>query len=144
MTSKRGSKGPRGVIALSLPEGIVDSVLSCKSLKEAMESKELAKLGDALLGLMNVLGMEAGYLANESKVTNKLLKRVSVRTGIRSLLPKRMDRRHIGNAVEAAVAYWLVAGDLSWDGILQQLKEGRGLEDALVAEITRIDGAMVA
>jgi len=111
-------------------------------MKEVVENKELAKLGDALLGLLNVIGMEAGYLTNSSKVTNEMLRRVSVRTGLRVLLPKRMGKRDLGNAVEAAVAYWLVVGDLSWGGIVQEFKNGRGLEDALSAEIGRIDGVV--
>jgi len=112
-------------------------------MREVVENKELAKLGDALLGLLNVVGMEAGYLRNSSKVTNEMLRRVSIRTGLRTILPKRVSKRDLGNAVEAAVAYWLVVGDLSWSGIVQEFKNGRGLEDALSAEIGRIDGAIV-
>jgi len=132
-----------GVLGISFPEGVIGIALSCRNMREVVENKELAKLGDALLGLLNVVGMEAGYLRNSSKVTNEMLRRVSIRTGLRTLLPKRVGKRDLGNAVEAAVAYWLVAGDLSWNGIVQEFKNGRGLEDALSAEIGRIDGAIV-
>lgn len=131
-----------GALRISFPERIVDIALSCRNMKEVAVNKELAKLGDALLGLLNVIGMEAGYLTNSSKVTNELLRRVSIRTGVRTLLPRRTDKRDLGNAVEAAVAYWLVIGDLSCSGIIEEFRNGRGLEDALSAEIGRIDGAI--
>lgn len=97
-------------------------------------------MGDALLDMLNVVAVEAGYLKDSSKVTNEMLSRVSTRAGIRSELRKRLCKRELGNAVEAAVAYWFIRGDLTWEGMIEQLR-GRGdLEEVLVAEIGRIRG----
>jgi len=123
-----------------MPERILRNVSSHGSLKEIAENKDLAKLGDALLGLLNVVGMEAGYLRGKSRVTNEMLRKVSTRTGLRSGLRKRLGKRALGNAVEAAVAYWFVRGDLSWAGFLEELKNRAELEEALVRQIQLVKG----
>lgn len=141
---RRASRKPTGSIELSVPERILQNALSYSSLKEITESRGLAKLGDALLGLLNVVGIEAGYLRDGSRVTNEMLRRVSTRTGLRVKLRKRMGKRDLGNAVEALVAYWFVRGDLSWPSVLEELKNGAELEEALVKQIQFVKGDAVS
>jgi hypothetical protein len=137
---RRASRKPTGFVELLIPGRVLQNVSSYSSLKEIAESRDLAKLGDALLGLLNVVGIEAGYLRDESRVTNEMLRRVSTRTGLRVEFRKRMGKRDLGNAVEALVAYWFVRGDLSWTSVLEELKNGAELEEALVRQIQLVKG----
>lgn len=109
-------------------------------MRAISENRGLARLGDALLELLNVVGIEAGYLNRRSRVTNEMLRRVSVRTGVRRTLRKRLNRGEVGDAIEAAVAHWFIRGELSWASIMRQMKARGELEDALVAEIKAIEG----
>jgi len=137
---RRASRKSTGSIELFIPGRILQNISSYNGPREIAESRELAKLGDAVLGLLNVVGIEAGYLKDESRVTNEMLRRVSTRTGLRAELRKRMNKRDLGNAVEALTAYWFVRGDLSWTGVIEEMRKGAELEDALVRLILLIRG----
>jgi len=137
---RRASKKSTGSIELFIPGRILQNVSSYSGLREIAESRDLAKLGDALLGLLNVVGIEAGYLKDESRVTNEMLRRVTTRTGLRTELHKRMNKRALGDAIEALTAYWFVRGDLSWASMIEEMRNGAELEDALVRSILLIRG----
>lgn len=121
-----------------LPTELRNLVLSKRNVKDIVEDRELAKVGDSLLNLLNVLAKVSGYIPEESKVSNRMLRQVSQKAGLRMLLKKRLKRTEIGNAVEALVAYWYLRGRFSMQDFLEEIKETTGFDSALIELIRRL------
>jgi len=121
-----------------LPIELRNLVLSKRNVKDIVEDRELAKVGDSLLNLLNVLAKVSGYIPEESKVSNRMLRQVSQKAGLRMLLKKRLKRTEIGNAVEALVAYWYLRGRFSMQDFLEEIKETTGFDSALIELIRRL------
>ncbi len=121
-----------------LPTELRNLVLSKRNVKDIVEDRELAKVGDSLLNLLNVLAKVSGYIPEESKVSNRMLRQVSQKAGLRMLLKKRLKRTEIGNAVEALVAYWYLRGRFSMQDFLKEIKETTGFDSALIELIRRL------
>lgn len=121
-----------------LPIELRNLVLSKRNVKDIVEDRELAKVGDSLLNLLNVLAKVSGYIPEESKVSNRMLRQVSQKAGLRMLLKKRLKRTEIGNAVEALVAYWYLRGRFSMQDFLEEIKKTTGFDSALIELIRRL------
>jgi len=121
-----------------LPIELRNLVLSKRNVKDIVEDRELAKVGDSLLNLLNVLAKVSGYIPEESKVSNRMLRQVSQKAGLRMLLKKRLKRTEIGNAVEALVAYWYLRGRFSMQDFLKEIKKTTGFDSALIELIRRL------
>jgi len=121
-----------------LPTELRNLVLSKRNVKDIVEDRELAKVGDSLLNLLNVLAKVSGYIPEESKVSNRMLRQVSQKAGLRMLLKKRLKRTEIGNAVEALVAYWYLRGRFSMQDFLEEIKKTTGFDSALIELIRRL------
>jgi len=121
-----------------LPTELRNLVLSKRNVKDIVEDRELAKVGDSLLNLLNVLAKVSGYIPEESKVSNRMLRQVSQKAGLRMLLKKRLKRTEIGNAVEALVAYWYLRGRFSMQDFLKEIKKTTGFDSALIELIRRL------
>lgn len=107
---------------------------SKRDLQEIVEDKRLAKIGDSVLNLLNTLAKASKVVPEQSKVSNRMLKWVSEKVGLRASLRKRMKEKEIGNAVEALVAFWYIKGDFSGLELLEESKR-QGRFDLALAKI---------
>jgi hypothetical protein len=96
-------------------------------------SRDLAKIGDAMLNYINVLITSAGYLSKSSKITNKMLREAVNKSGLRKKVKKRQTARDLGNIVEAIVAYLVLNELLTEDQIVEMVIEKRSFEEALAS-----------
>jgi hypothetical protein len=80
------------------------------SLREIVQDKDLAKLGDSLVNFMYSLAKSLVLKKPDAwKVSDKVLSRALEDACLLKILPKRSDRHSKGDAVEALLAYaWLV------------------------------------
>ena len=77
--------------------------------KFILQNKGLAKLGDAYVNfIFSVAITEVKQKPTGIKVSDRVLAEAAKRSGLRKILPKRIDRGQIGDAVEAIIVYtWL-------------------------------------
>lgn len=80
------------------------------SLREIIQDKDLAKLGDSLVNFTYSLAKSLVLKKPDAwKVSDKVLSRALEDACLLKILPKRSDRHSRGDAVEALLAYaWLV------------------------------------
>jgi len=80
------------------------------SLREIVQDKDLAKLGDSLVNFTYSLAKSLVLKKPDAwKVSDKVLSRALEDACLLKILPKRSDRHSRGDAVEALLAYaWLV------------------------------------
>ena len=78
-------------------------------LKLILQDKNLARLGDAYINFIFSLAItEVEYVPTVTKVSDRVLANAAKRSGLRGLLPNRVSRGSIANAVEAIIVYvWL-------------------------------------
>ena len=80
-----------------------------RTLQEVLRDRKLAALGDAYVNFVYSLALskKKGEPAG-GKVDNRILSDALRKTGLRGLLPKRIDRHEQANAVEALMVYaWI-------------------------------------
>jgi len=89
----------------------IPSTTSYKSLREIIQDKGLAKLGDVLVNFMYSLAKSLilGKL-DAWKVSDTVLSRALEDASMLKFLPKRSDRHDKGDAVEALLAYAWIMG----------------------------------
>ena len=77
--------------------------------KFILQNNDLAKLGDAYVNfIFSVAITEVKQKPVGIKVSDRVLAEAAKRSGLRKILPKRIDRGQIGDAVEAIIVYtWL-------------------------------------
>lgn len=82
---------------------------SYDSLKELLLDKDLAGLGDAYVNFVYSLAMSQKHgHPMGAKVNNQVLAEAVEESGLRRLLPHRVDRHTRGNAAEALLVFaWL-------------------------------------
>lgn len=90
-----------------------------KSLQEIMLDKDLAGLGDMYVNFVHSLALSQKLQRpTGAKVNNRILAEAVKKSGLRKMLPRRIDRHARGDAAEALIVY-------AW------LQEIVGLEDCL-------------
>jgi len=95
-----------------MAEEMTNSVPTLKrytSLQELLLDKDLASLGDSYVNFVHSLAMSKkhGYPMG-AKVNNQVLADAVERSGLRKLLPHRVDKHTRGNAAEALLVFaWL-------------------------------------
>jgi len=79
------------------------------SLQELLLDKDLASLGDGYVNFVYSLAMSLKHgRPVGAKVNNKVLAEAVEASGLRKLLPRRVDRQARGNAAEALLVFaWL-------------------------------------
>jgi hypothetical protein len=93
---------------------------SNRQFREILQNPKLARLGDAYvnfllsLALTQFTGTPAGI-----KVSDKILFEAAKKSGIRTLLPRRMKRGQIANVVEAMIVDSWLKKSLSLEEMLQ-------------------------
>jgi hypothetical protein len=95
-------------------------------------NRDLAKIGDAILNYINVLVVSAGYVSESNKITNKMLREVVNKSGLRRNIKKRQTARALGNVVEAIVAYLVINEILTEEQIIELVIEKGSFEKALI------------
>ncbi len=83
--------------------------MKTQELIQILLDRKLAQLGDSFVNLAYSLALTRSLKQPVgTKVSDKVLADAARKAGIRRLLPKRMSRGDVSNAVESLVAYaWL-------------------------------------
>ena len=78
-------------------------------LKSILQDKNLARLGDAYINFIFSLAItEVEHVPTGTKVSDRILAMAAKRSGLRELLPNRVSRGSIANAVEAIIVFvWI-------------------------------------
>jgi len=112
-------------VKIQLPKEFGERILSNElnekpDLREVLSNKHLAALGDSYLNLLysaslsSKLGRPAG-----DKIRGSILCTALRISGLRKLLPKRVDRHDQADALEALAAYTWIEGILSFQSALK-------------------------
>lgn len=80
-----------------------------RSLQEVLLDKDLAGLGDIYVNFVHSLALSKKLQRpTGAKVNNRILAEAVKKSGLRKMLPRRIDRHAQGNAAEALIVYaWL-------------------------------------
>lgn len=80
-----------------------------KNLQEILLDKDLAGLGDIYVNFVHSLALSQKLQRpTGAKVNNRILAEAVKQSGLRQMLPKRIDRHARGDAAEALIVYaWL-------------------------------------
>jgi hypothetical protein len=97
---------------------------SYDSLEELLLDKDLAGLGDSYVNLVYSLAMsQKNGRPMGAKVNNQVLARAVEASGLRKLLPHRVDRHARGNAAEALLVFAWLQGILEMDECIKALSQ---------------------
>lgn len=101
-------------------------------ISEILSDKDLASLGDAYVNFVYSLALSkiAGKPIGR-KIESDLLSSALKRAGIRSLLPKRMDRHKQADAAEALMVFGWLSGAISIKEMLNILVRNEDMADNL-------------
>lgn len=106
-------------------------------LQEILLDKDLAGLGDMYVNLIYSLALSKRLQRPVgAKVNNRLLAEVVKRSGLRRILPRRIDRHSMGDAAEALIVFAWLRGTMSLDDCVKILEEGENPAEAF-AELLR-------
>ena len=93
------------------------------SLTEVLLDKDLAKIGDALVNFIFSLAVSNTMKQPQNvRVSSLTLSTALKKSGLRELLPHRIDRHDQANAVEALVMYAWITKIFSLSELLQILE----------------------
>ena len=93
------------------------------SLTEVLLDKDLAKIGDALVNFIFSLAVSNTMKQPQNiRVSSLTLSTALKQSGLRELLPHRIDRHDQANAVEALVMYAWITKIISLSELLQILE----------------------
>lgn len=110
-----------------------------KTFEEILLDKDLAGLGDAYVNLLYslVVSQKLGYPAG-LKVNNKILAAAVRKSGLRKLLPRRIDRHVLGNAAEALIVFAWLADTVTFEDSLAILREKTDSVEAFTGLLSEI------
>jgi hypothetical protein len=102
---------------------------SYSSVEELLLDKDLASLGDSYVNFVYSLAIsqKSGRPAG-AKVSNRILATAVEASGLRTLLPHRVDRHTRGNAAEALLVFAWLEDALQMDECIRVLTEKNPLE----------------
>lgn len=93
-------------------------------VEELLRDKGLAGFGDSLINFLYSLAATRKYGKPMGfKVKNKALAEAVKRSKFRLLLPRRIDRKDMGNYAEALIAYAWLRGLITTDSCVKVLTE---------------------
>jgi len=109
------------------------------SLADIMTDRDLAALGDAFVNFVYSLALSfrKGKPIG-SKLDNSTLASALRESGLRKILPSRIDRHRQANAAEALIVYAWISGLLSLKEMLRILNSSERLEDSWKILLQRI------
>ncbi len=97
---------------------------SYTSVEELLLDKDLASLGDSYVNFVFSLALsqKTGHPTG-AKVNNQVLSKAVEASGLRRLLPHRVDKHARGNAAEALLVFAWLQGTLEMDECIKVLSE---------------------
>jgi len=102
---------------------------SYNNLEELWLDKDLAGLGDSYVNLVYSLAMsQENGRPMGAKVSNQVLAQAVEASGLRKLLPHRVDRHARGNAAEALLVFAWLQGMLEMDECIKVLSQKTPVE----------------
>ena len=97
---------------------------SYNSIEELLLDKDLASLGDSYVNFVYSLAMSQKHgHPTGARVNNQTLARAVEASGLRVLLPHRVDRHARGNAAEALLVFAWLQDTLEMDECIKVLSE---------------------
>ena len=110
-----------------------------KNLEEVLLDKDLAGLGDANINFLYslVVSQKSGRPTG-AKVNNRILAEAVKKTGLRKLLPRRIDRHVLGNAAEALIVFAWLADVFSFEESLKVLSQKKEPVEAFAILLYKI------
>ncbi len=116
-----------------------------KNLQEVVLDKDLARLGDMYVNFVHSLALSQKLQRPTGvKVNNRALAEAVKKSGLRKMLPRRIDRHAQGNAAEALIVYAWLQEVMSFEDCLKILRGGDDPTEAftrLLQEIGKKLGA---
>ncbi len=116
-----------------------------KNLQEVVLDKDLARLGDMYVNFVHSLALSQKLQRpTGAKVNNRALAEAVKKSGLRKMLPRRIDRHAQGNAAEALIVYAWLQEVMSFEDCLKILRGGDDPTEAftrLLQEIGKKLGA---
>jgi len=112
---------------------------SYDSLAELLLDKDLASLGDSYVNFVYSLAMsQKRGQPTGAKVNNKVLANAVEASGLRGLLPHRVDRHARGNAAEALLVFAWLQDMLEMDDCIEVLNKEADPADAFAILLRRV------
>jgi putative ribosome biogenesis GTPase RsgA len=115
-----------------------------RELQEVLRNLKLARLGDAYVNFLFSLALtEAKGTPIGIKVSDRVLFEAAKKSGIKSLLPRRMKRGQVANVVEALIVDSWLKKSFSLDEMIQIVSNRLdNLSDAVAQLLDRITQEM--
>jgi hypothetical protein len=102
-----------------------------ENLQDILLDKNLAKLGDSYVNLIYSLALsEKLQRPTGVNVDNQTLATAIKKSGLRKVLPKRVDRHEQANAAEALIAYAWLNKFLGFERCLKNFRENERSDEA--------------
>ena len=101
-------------------------------IREIARDRKLKSFGDVLLNyIISVYNFQIRGEIKGTKIDNKYLRNVVVRSKLREHLPSRMNRKNLGNAYEAIIAYANLILGIKTEEMIKILCKEENLEEGL-------------
>jgi hypothetical protein len=111
-----------------------------KNLQEVLLDKDLASLGDIYVNFVHSLALSQKLeRPTGAKVNNRILAEAVKKSGLRKILPRRIDRHAQGNAAEALIVYAWLQEIMSFDDCLKILRGGDDPTEAFTRLLQEIE-----
>lgn len=111
-----------------------------KNLQEVLLDKDLASLGDIYVNFVHSLALSQKLQRpTGAKVNNRILAEAVKKSGLRKILPRRIDRHAQGNAAEALIVYAWLQEIMSFDDCLKILRGGDDPTEAFTRLLQEIE-----
>ena len=102
-----------------------------KNINELMMNQKLAKLGDAYVNFLYSLALsKKNREPTGTKVKGRLLAEAFKKSGLRGLLPSRIDRHKQADAAEALIVYAWIRDSLTMEEGLTILEQNEDTVEA--------------
>jgi len=110
-----------------------------RSLQDVLLDKDLAGLGDMYVNFVHSLALSQKLeRPTGAKVNNRILAEAVKKSGLRKMLPRRIDRHAQGNAAEALIVYAWLQEIMSFKDCLKILGGGDDPTDAFTQLLQEI------
>lgn len=110
-----------------------------KNLREVLLDKDLAGLGDMYVNFVYSLALSQKLRKPAgAKVNNRILAEAVKKSGLRKMLPRRVDRHAQGDAAEALIVYAWLQGIVGFEDCLKILSRSDEPIEALTQLLQEI------
>ncbi|RLI47414.1 hypothetical protein DRO69_00595 [Candidatus Bathyarchaeota archaeon] len=110
-----------------------------KSLQEVLLDKDLAGLGDMYVNFVHSLALSRKLRKPVGvKVNNRILAEAVRKSGLRKMLPGRIDRHAQGDAAEALIVYAWLRDVVGFEDCLRIMGRSEDLAEALTQLLREI------